>query len=364
LQTQAEIRELCGRLLNERERLETALAAAAAFCGQNGIPFDCSRSRLALLAAFARTIAEAPEELLHLQSVGLTREGSHQAIEALARLQREWTALASDLDALFYLDALPPEGTLKQAVLTFREGEAWYRSFQTRWRAAASTHKSLQRTKRRIAARHRLAELERVIELLQLKERWKRDPAWLQYVGWAAPAEPIPLDGHVALAAWNRSVKLLLEDLGAPVVAPAELTPEKARVLRRAFGAFGAHLAAATSALSTIDALLPGLAESPGGTLAGTCAETVLALVRAIEAQIPWLEENAFESEIIVRIGRHDVAADRALAADPDIGDILPGLRQFREASPDECARLDLMMGDKAAQTEPALRVADRAELG
>ena len=293
LQTQAEIRELCGRLLNECERLETALTAINAFSGQNGIPFDGSRSRLALLAEFARTMAEAPQELLHLQCAGLTREGSYQAIEALARLQREWTALVSDLDALLYLDALPPEGTLKQAVLTFRESEAWYRIFQTRWRGAVATHKSLQRKKRRVAARNRLAELERVIELLQLKERWKRDPAWLQYVGSAAPPEPIPLDGHVALTAWNRSVKLLLEDLGAPVVAPAELTPEKAPALRRTFRVFGAHLTAATSALNTIDALLPGLSEIPGGTLAGTCADTATAFVRAIAAQIPWLEENA-----------------------------------------------------------------------
>ena len=294
LQAQTEMRELCGRLLNECDRLEMALIAIDTFCGQNGIPFDGSRSRLAFLAEFARTIAEAPEELLHLQNERVTREGSHQAIEALAQLQCQWTALARDLDALLYLDALPSEGMLKQAVRTFREGEAWYRCFQTRWRTAVATHNSLQRTKRRIAARDRLAELERVIELLQLKERWKADPAWLQYVGSTAPAEPIPLDGHVALAAWNRSVKLVLEDLGAHVVAPEELTPEKARALKRTFSAFGVHLAAATVALSTIDKLLPNLSESPGGTLVGTCAETATAFVRAIEAQIPWLEENAF----------------------------------------------------------------------
>src|SRR5262249_45283671 len=38
--TQAEMRDLCGRLLNECERLETALAEIYAFCGQNSIPLD------------------------------------------------------------------------------------------------------------------------------------------------------------------------------------------------------------------------------------------------------------------------------------------------------------------------------------
>jgi hypothetical protein len=135
--------------------------------------------------------------------------------------------------------------------------------------------------------------LEQVIGFLQLKERWRADPAWLQYVGWAAPAEPVPLDGHVALAAWNRSVKLLLEELGTPIVVPVELTPEAARALRRTFGEFRAHLAAATSALSTIDALLPGLSVNSGSTLAGTCAEIATEFARAIATQMPWLEENA-----------------------------------------------------------------------
>jgi hypothetical protein len=105
LETQAEMRDLFCRLQNECERFETALIAINEFCAQNGFPFDGSRSQLALFGKLARTIAEAPEELLHLQRPGLTREGSYQAIEALACLQREWATLASELDPLLYLDA-------------------------------------------------------------------------------------------------------------------------------------------------------------------------------------------------------------------------------------------------------------------
>lgn len=229
LGTPAELRSLCSRLRAESQRLDAALAAIQEFCGQSGIPFDGSRERLQVLREFTRIVMEAPEELLHLQTPGLVRDGSHQAIEALAQLQREWTELAAELDKVLYLDALPGEATLKQAVLTLREGKAWYQVFQGRWRAAVATHRSLQRAKRRIALRDRLGELERLITLLQLKERWRTDPAWLQYIGWAAPAGPIPLDGHLTLAAWNRSVKLLLEDVGAAFFSPAELTSERAR---------------------------------------------------------------------------------------------------------------------------------------
>ncbi len=276
----------------EAGRLEDALASIEDFCAQNDVPFDGSRARLDAMREFAQIVVEAPEHLLHLQSPGLAHDGSHQAIEALAGLQRRWTDLAAELDVTLYLDALPAEGTLKQAVLTFREGGAWYRMFQGRWRSAVATHKSLQRTKRRVAAVDRLGELERLIALSRLKERWRTDPAWLQYIGWAAPSVPVPLDAHVALAAWNRSAKRFLEDLGTAVFSPAELTAERARALRRAFTGFGAQVSAALSALTAIDALLPRLVEATGGSIGRKCVETATALGDAIAAQAPWFEAN------------------------------------------------------------------------
>jgi hypothetical protein len=296
--------ELCAQLQNESDRLASAMSAIQDFCAQNGIPFDGSRSKFAQLAELARAVAEAPEELLPLQSAALTRDGSHQAIEALAKLQGEWTDLAYDLDGVLYLDVLPSEGTLKQAILTFREGDAWYRSFQGRWRSAVATHKSLQRTKRRLGGSARLKQLERLVSLLQLKERWKTDPAWLQYIGFAAPAEPISLDGHLALATWNRSVRVLLEDLGTSVFSLAELTPERTRTLRRTFSSFGANLSTAMSALRKIDQLLPNLAEIRGGDKVGKCAEIVGAFVKALEAQSSWLESDVLPDAALSTCGR------------------------------------------------------------
>ena len=110
------MRELCGRLLNECERLETALAAIDVFCGQNDIPFDGSRCDWRCFPSLRDD--RGGDERIVAPASQSTREGSHQAIQVLARLQCEWTALARDLDALLYLDALPPEGTLKHAVLT------------------------------------------------------------------------------------------------------------------------------------------------------------------------------------------------------------------------------------------------------
>src|SRR5439155_417074 len=83
-----------------------------------------SRARLEVVRKFAQIVIEAPEDLLHLQSPKLARDGSHQAIEELARMQRQWTELVAELDSVLYLDALPGEAALRHAVLTFRAGDA------------------------------------------------------------------------------------------------------------------------------------------------------------------------------------------------------------------------------------------------
>jgi hypothetical protein len=80
------------------------------------MPFDGGRMTLSRLTELTRVVAEAPEELLHLQNAGLTRAGSEQAIEVLAHLQRAWMDLSERLDCLLYLDTLPGEGELTQAI--------------------------------------------------------------------------------------------------------------------------------------------------------------------------------------------------------------------------------------------------------
>jgi hypothetical protein len=292
LDTSRELRNLGRRLRGEGERLYGALAAVQEFCGQHGIPFDGSRERLQVLREFAQVVMKFPREPLHLQSPGLLRDGSHSAIEALAERQREWTELAAELDGVLYLDVLPEEAKLKQAVLTLREGAAWYRAFQGRWRAAVATHRSLQRTKRRVAVRHRLTELEQVVALLQARERWRIDPAWSLYIGLAAPAEPIPLDGYMALAAWNHSVKRLLDETGASAFVADEVTAERAPDLHRTFAGFATQLSVALSALDAVAVLLPRLAESGPRLLARKCLDAAALMADAIDAQFAWLEPN------------------------------------------------------------------------
>jgi hypothetical protein len=207
----------------------------------------------------------------------------------LADVQNQWIRLARELDAILYIDALPAENALRQAILVLRQGDAWYRRFQSPWRSAVGVHASLQRDKKRLRAADRLEHLERAAELLQLREHRNTNPAWVQYLGFPAPAETLPLEGYVALAAWNRSA--LLEDLqAAGAFSPQELTPEKARTLRREFADLNGHLALSGSALQEIERLLPKLSEIQGGHAVDKWIELVRGFVETLETQIGWIE--------------------------------------------------------------------------
>ena len=282
--------ELSRALRRECDRLGDALAGIREFCVQNSIPFDGSRSKLRQLTQLAHEVANVPEELVHLQTPGLTRDGCQQALESLADVQRQWAGLGRDLGATLYMDALPAERDLRRAILVLRQGDAWYRLFQGQWRSAVAVHATLQREKTRLRAAERLEQLERVVEFLQLGDRRGSNPAWGLFLGIVTPQEMLPLDGYLALAAWNRSVMALLDDLHAPVFLPQELTLERARALRREFTELASLVRQATSALQEIDRLLPKLAEIRGGLAVDRCLELVGSFVATMQLQAGWIE--------------------------------------------------------------------------
>jgi hypothetical protein len=105
-----------------------------------------------------------------------------------------------------------------------------------------------------------------------------------------------------------RSATLLLEEVGAPVFSPEELSPERARALRRSFAGFAAQLGTALSSLEVLDALLPKLVEVPAGALARKCAEVSSLLAQAIATGLPWIDANALPHSTLPRF-RHGCEA-------------------------------------------------------
>lgn len=293
LGTLNELQSLHQQIVETAGKLSAANMAVISFLGGKNIPYDGSKQKLEQLLSFTDLVLDSPEEHFHLQTPGLTRDGAVQAIDKLVALQAEWTGLDKELGDSLYVDTLPHEGDIKQAILTLREGDAWYRIFQGRWRKAVGLHKSLQRTKLKMPSQKRLEQLEQIIKLLDLNERWKTSPIWTQFIGLPAPATPSPLEGHLALAKWNRGIKVASEDIQAVLIDPISFTADQARALRREFSTVKLEITTAISAFKSINEKLKRLSEFSGSHLIEKVLGKTGELTAALKDRFEWLELEA-----------------------------------------------------------------------
>lgn len=317
LGNQNDLRNLHQRLVQAAEKLSSANVALIEFFRIKSIPYDGSEHKLEQLLRFTDLVLDAPEEHIHLQTPGLTREGAEQAIDNLLALQLEWTSLEKELAESLYLDALPHEGDIKQAILTLREGDSWYRIFQGRWRKAVGFHKALQRTKVKIPGDKRLEQLENLLKCLAFKEEWKISPAWTQFFGFPAPVTPIPLEGYLALARWNRAIKVASEDIQSVLIDPICFTAEQARVLRREFSSIRLEIATAIGAFKALHADLKRLSEIRGSDLVEVVIERAYELAQELEARFDWLErETLSQANFPQIVAGCDAAIERSSLKD------------------------------------------------
>ncbi|MDR3735670.1 MAG: DUF4011 domain-containing protein [Acidobacteriaceae bacterium] len=307
------LRELERSLTDQINLLTAALSAITNFAEHRGIPFSGTRQDLITLKQLITLVIESPEEHLHLQTPGLGRERSAQAIESLMAKQNEWVNLRSKLNDHIYTDALPVIESINVAIRTLREGSAWYRVFQSRYRSAVSLHKSIQKNKRRTAANTRLQQLEQVRLLQEQIERWKCDPAWQLFLGFPAPSDPPALDGFLILAQWNHSVIAAMENSRVALFDPASLNAEQARALRRELIPIKHSLTAIASALDTIDGILTRLQETPDSHSISFILNKTQGLAAELDVQLEWLESEATNYAPLVEIIRGcEAALDRA----------------------------------------------------
>jgi len=290
LGTLNELRTLHHQLVETAEKLSVTNATIISFLDGKNIPYDGSKQKLEQLLSFTNLILDAPEEYFHLQTPGLIRDGAVQAIDQLLALQNQWTALEKELDDHLYLDALPQEGEIKQAVLVLREGDAWYRVFQGRWRKAVGLHKSLQRSKLKIHSQRRLEQLEQIIKLLGLIRQWKSSSVWVQFLGLSEPVTPLPLEGYLALAKWNRAIKVTSQEIQAVLIDPTSFTADQARALGREFSEFKLDLMTAISAFKSINEKLKRLSEFRGSHLIESVIEKTQHFIEDLEDRFEWLE--------------------------------------------------------------------------
>ncbi len=223
-------------------RINDAINHIKEFSKAKNIQYEDQWQFIDSLERFSKVVLEPPLEYFHLQSPLLNREGSIKSILHLKELKVQYLSVFEQLDNIFYLDPIPGEADLRQAVFTLREGFHWYSIFQSKWRAAIRFHKSLQKNKKRIPSSDRLKELEKLLALIALKKKFLTDPSWKNVLGITSPAAEINIDDYEILAQWNFDVRALSEELRIHFIDPETFTQEQARQLKKEYSLLKEHL--------------------------------------------------------------------------------------------------------------------------
>lgn len=179
-----------------------ALREVHTMTGAVGLPFDWTASAIQQVATVVDVLQAAPREHLHLLHAGLRGPDVVPVLErSMSKLQNN-ARRNEELSAEFYMDAVPSDDILTSTILTFREGDAWYRLLQKSWRDAVRVHRQLQQRKEKRSAAERQRDLEQIRQLLKDQAAWHEDGELRAAAGTHYKAEQTPLDVLLAVAKW------------------------------------------------------------------------------------------------------------------------------------------------------------------
>src|SRR5262249_14496736 len=150
---------------------------------------------------------------LHYRSSELATPGSTKVIlDAKGRFTM-LSQRAAELGELLYMDVTVEEREVEAVVQVLREGDEWWRFFQTRHRAAVAFHKRVAKNKKapRSARRNELEQLHAHLREVRLA---KEDQRYRKVMGKHWNAEETDFDALHAVAEWVETANVRLLDAG------------------------------------------------------------------------------------------------------------------------------------------------------
>ena len=254
--------EALPQLIGQLQSIVCDLKAGIDFLAGAGVQLsvDVKPHRFHLLAVLnLTTIIDAPIDAhLHLQTPQLARFGALKDLRELQALHDECFTLQKRLDKDLYIDALPAEGELQQAVRVLRRGNRWYRFLQKDWRGAVNLHRDLQKTKIKVSPAYRLNDLEDLLRWLEIKARMLADSRWGSVLGVSVPTRPFDFGPAIALADWNERIYTVASPFGSDPFRLAQVDGSRLQALREILRAGKPALEQAQAALDRVVQLSAG----------------------------------------------------------------------------------------------------------
>ena len=215
-----------------------------------GLPFTDQAVELSILKTASAVSMDAPMDALNYRHVGLDLPiAVNKLREGLSKSER-YKELRAQAEARLYMDTMPSETELSEAIRTLREGDAWYRVFQGKWRKAKRLHKALSRNKEKKTGADCLKDLELVVGLQTVRSEIQGDHSLREVAGAWFEAEKTPFNELLQTATWLSRARLALEAAGVRVEVFDPLTAKRAAL--EALRAESAEIQRHIAALSTL----------------------------------------------------------------------------------------------------------------
>jgi DNA polymerase III delta prime subunit/very-short-patch-repair endonuclease len=310
-----EIEALSANLARLSDQLNSTVSAVQTFCAQNRIPFDPTPAGAQRISELQELLRTAPDEHLELESEQLTVPACPKLLASLEGLFDRWQKSEAQLDATLYLDQTPDPNQLREAILTLRQGQTWYRFLQPRWRSAIALHKGLQRIKQNVRSEARLRDVEQLATLGTLRQQWQTHPAWQEVFKKSASPSPISIKPYLLVAQWNQKAIAFMSELGSEFIDTATLNVPRLKELRKGVDEACRNMHNACDIATSIKGLVPSASEPGDSYLA--IAESTKKVATIIDGCIPLMKaEVTAVSSIENAITGYDSALERRRLAD------------------------------------------------
>lgn len=229
LEQLAALRDECTRAM---ERTKRGVAELEELSDQADVYPEPTVGAIRRLEVLCQLAINAPIDLFHLRHPGLDEPRATNYLKLAIDQLKELRHQRARLEDRFYLDALPEAHHFIAAIATLREGDAWYRFAQGRWRRAVRFHRQLSRDKGKKAALTRLYELEALLALLRAEGKWRATPEYARIAGHHWADEDTPLQDLLDVAEWASQSRTQLESHEIPSQHFNPMTIDSGRVRR------------------------------------------------------------------------------------------------------------------------------------
>jgi very-short-patch-repair endonuclease len=164
------------------------------------------------LKTLIQIASKAPTELLDYRNSSFLQPRAAEVLNNVDEFLKYDSLLHTELEKIFYLDALPSNESISEAISVLRNKDGFFALFDSNWRAGKTLHRKLSRQERKITAKARAEELTQLLNWRKNREKFQSD------------SEPKILFGNLfrVLDTDTRQIRTLLDWMGSSRAKLAE----------------------------------------------------------------------------------------------------------------------------------------------